>query len=174
MGGGFTQGDEPGAGPSEAVVSASAGGVLVTLSLAPFNLWPMAIVAAGLLYFAVADDASRSRTLLRFYLFHVVLFGTGASWIWVSIHEHGNASVLLATVLVVLTDVALAGFGLLMLWYGAELTMFKWGSRIPLIQLPEGLRSLPLTVGGGLILLFALGHLVRRALGRDGRTDTIQ
>jgi TRAP-type C4-dicarboxylate transport system permease small subunit len=73
-----------------------------------------------------------------------------------------------------MTDLLLAGFGLLMLWYGAQLTMFKWGSNIPLIQLPEGLRSLPLTVGGGLILLFSLGHLLRLVLGRDLRSDIIQ
>ena len=29
-------------------------------------------------------------------------------------------------------------------------------------------------VGGGLIVLFSLGHLVRLALGRDMRTDEIQ
>lgn len=45
---------------------------------------------------------------------------------------------------------------------------------IPLIDLPEGLRSLPLTVGGGLILLFSIGHLLRLALGRDMRADSIQ
>lgn len=101
----------------------------------------------------------------------------------VGVHENTHLSVNVLrtsvatrfrTVLVVMTDLLLAGFGLLMLQYGAQLTIFKWGSLIPLIQLPEGLRSLPLTVGGGLILLFALGHLARLAFGRDQRTDTIQ
>lgn len=101
----------------------------------------------------------------------------------VGVHENTHLSVAVfrnaasswfRTVLVVVTDVLLAGFGLMMLWYGAQLTMFKWGSKIPLIQLPEGLRSLPLTVGGGLIVLFALGHLIRLAVGRDQRTDTIR
>ena len=45
---------------------------------------------------------------------------------------------------------------------------------IPLIQLPEGLRSMPLTVSGALILLFSLGHLLRLALGLDQRSDTIR
>ena len=101
----------------------------------------------------------------------------------VGVHENSHLSVSafrgavpewLRTVFVVLTDLAMAGFGLLMLIYGAQLTMFKWGSMIPLIQLPEGLRSLPLTVGGGLIMLFSLAHLARLALGRDQRSDTIQ
>lgn len=101
----------------------------------------------------------------------------------VGVHEHWHLSVTtlrsavaprVRSVFVGLTDLLLAGFGVLMLWYGAQLTMFKWGSNIPLIQLPEGLRSLPLTVGGGLILLFSLGHLARLALGRDHRSDVIR
>ncbi len=101
----------------------------------------------------------------------------------VGIHENTHLSVTIfrdavtapvRTVFVVTTDLLLAGFGLLMLWYGSELTLFKWGSLIPLIQVPEGLRSLPLTIGGGLIFLFAAGHLIRVALGRDIRRDVIQ
>ena len=100
----------------------------------------------------------------------------------VGIHENTHLSVnMLRTmgprrlrgICVVLTDLLLAGFGGLMLWYGAKLTMFKWGSKIPLIQLPEGLRSLPLTVGGGLILVFSLAHLWRFAAGRDRRSDVM-
>ncbi len=101
----------------------------------------------------------------------------------VGVHENYHLSVSalrsavptrLRTMCVVVTDLAMAGFGLLMLIYGAKLTAFKWGSMIPLIQLPEGLRSLPLTIGGGLILLFSLAHLARVALGRDMRRDSIE
>lgn len=101
----------------------------------------------------------------------------------VGVHENTHLSVsLLRTavparvrrVLVVVSDILMAGFGGLMLWYGAQLTIFKWGSLIPLIQLPEGLRSLPLTIGGGLILLFSVGHLIRLFLGVDDRSDTIE
>lgn len=61
-----------------------------------------------------------------------------------------------------------------MLWYGAQLTLFKWSSMIPLINVPEGLRSLPLTIGDSLIFLFATGHLVRLATGRDARSDGME
>ncbi|THH36671.1 TRAP transporter small permease [Aliishimia ponticola] len=99
----------------------------------------------------------------------------------VGIHENTHLSVTLLrtsspprfkTLLIVLTDLILAGFGGLMLWYGAQLTMFKWGSMIPLIHLPEGLRSLPLTIGGGLVMLFSLGHLIRLWVGVDTRKDS--
>lgn len=101
----------------------------------------------------------------------------------VGVHEntHLSVSVLRSAVpprvrliFVVMTDLAMAGFGALMLWYGAQLTIFKWGSLIPLIQLPEGLRSLPLTIGGGLILLFSIGHLIRLFSGHDDRSDSIE
>ena len=101
----------------------------------------------------------------------------------VGIHENTHLSVTmlrtagprwLRGILVVLSDLFLAGFGALMLWFGGKLTLFKWDSMIPLINVPEGLRSLPLTVGGGLILLFSLGHLLRIAMRRDLRTDTFQ
>lgn len=74
---------------------------------------------------------------------------------------------------VVITDILLAGFGALMFWYGWDLTVFKWGSMIPLIALPEGLRSLPLTVGGALIFAFTMGHMLRLAFGRDMRSEDI-
>lgn len=78
------------------------------------------------------------------------------------------------SVLVITTDFMMAIFGGMMLWYGGQLTMFKWNSLIPLIQWPEGLRSLPLTICGGMILIFSLGHLIRHLLGRDTRTDSIE
>jgi len=101
----------------------------------------------------------------------------------VGVHEHTHLSVTvlrtgvrarIRTVFVVITDLLMGGFGALMLWHGARLTLFKWGSLIPLIGMPEGLRSLPLTVGGGLILLFSIGHLIRLFLGVDDRRDSIE
>ncbi len=78
------------------------------------------------------------------------------------------------TLFVFITDVLMASFGGLMFWYGLELTQFKWKTLIPLIQVPEGLRSLPLTICGALIFVFSIGHLVLLILGRDERKDSIE
>lgn len=78
------------------------------------------------------------------------------------------------TLFVFMTDVLMAGFGGFMFWYGLQLTQFKWKTLIPLIQLPEGLRSLPLTICGALVFLFSTGHLIRLLLGEDKRTDSIE
>lgn len=96
----------------------------------------------------------------------------------VGVHENKHLAVLLLRdsvprpmrfFLILISDLLLAGFGLLMFWFGAKLTAFKWGSDIPLINLPEGLRSLPLTIGGLLILLFSLGHIANLFSRRDDR-----
>ena len=78
------------------------------------------------------------------------------------------------TVFVIVTDVSMLVFGGMMFWYGMELTRFKWTSLIPLIQVPEGFRSLPLTVCGLLVFLFSAGHLIRLFLGHDEREDSIE
>lgn len=101
----------------------------------------------------------------------------------IGVYEHTHLSVVvfrkmvatkIRSVMVVMTDTLMMIFGGLMFWYGGQLTLFKWNSLIPLIQWPEGLRSLPLTICGGMILIFSLGHLVRHLLGRDTRTDSIE
>lgn len=78
------------------------------------------------------------------------------------------------TVFAAVTDIIMAIFGALMFWYGAELTLFKWNSMIPLIHVPEGLRAVPLTICGVLVFLFSTGHLIRLVLGRDEREDNIE
>lgn len=98
------------------------------------------------------------------------------------VHNHTHLSVVIfrnivpsavRTFFVVISDILMAGFGGMMFWYGMELTKFKWGTLIPLIQWSEGLRSLPLTISGALLFLFSIGHLIRLFLGRDERQDNI-
>jgi TRAP-type C4-dicarboxylate transport system permease small subunit len=98
------------------------------------------------------------------------------------VHNHTHLSVVVfrnivpsrvRTVFVVVSDVLLAGFGGFMFWCGLELTQFKWNTLIPLIQWSEGLRSLPMTISGVLLLLFSTGHLIRLFMGRDLRQDNI-
>ena len=79
----------------------------------------------------------------------------------------------LRTVFVFATDILMAGFGGFMFWYGLELTQFKWNTLIPLIQISEGFRSLPLTICGALVFLFSISHLIRLLIGQDERKDSI-
>lgn len=59
-----------------------------------------------------------------------------------------------------LTHGILTGFGILMAVYGYKLTVFKWGTEIPLIRISEGWRSLPIFLSGILIFIYSIGHLI--------------
>jgi TRAP-type C4-dicarboxylate transport system permease small subunit len=71
-------------------------------------------------------------------------------------------------ILLILTHLVMAGFGAVMAWHSYALVLFKWGSEIPLINLPEGLRAIPIMVCGGLIFLFSLGHMIALVRQRIG------
>lgn len=66
----------------------------------------------------------------------------------------------------------MAGFGLIMIIYGYKLTVFKWAAEIPLIHVPEGLRSLPIVLSGLFILLFSIGHLIHFFKGTGQEENT--
>lgn len=84
-------------------------GALVTLSLAPYNLWPAGILAA-LALCAQLGRCSPRQALWRGWLFGLGFFGAGVSWVYVSIHVYGYASVPLAVFLTVLFCAGLALF----------------------------------------------------------------
>ena len=151
----------------------------VCVTLAGIGLVTMTVIFAWLVFGRyVLNDTPTWVEQVSLLLVMLISF-LGAA---VGIHEHSQLSVVifrnlvpswLRTVFVVMTDTLLAVFGGMMLWFEAELTIFKWQSLIPLIQLPEGLRSVPLTIAGGLICIFAIGHLIRVFLGCDKRLDNI-
>ncbi|MDA0977388.1 MAG: apolipoprotein N-acyltransferase [Proteobacteria bacterium] len=80
-------------------------GILFPLALAPFDFWPLALLVPGVLL-ACTRTGSVRRTVGRFYLFNLGLYGAGASWIYVSVHEYGGAPALLAGSLVALLVLA--------------------------------------------------------------------
>ncbi|WP_116367286.1 apolipoprotein N-acyltransferase [Parahaliea mediterranea] len=87
-------------------------GALVTLSLAPYNLWPAGILSC-LLLCALLDGTSLRQALWRGWLYGLGFFGAGTSWVYVSIHVYGYAPVPLALLLTVLFCAGLALFQLI-------------------------------------------------------------
>lgn len=73
-------------------------GMLVTLSLAPYGLWPAAI-ASMVLYTLSLFKLSPKQAFWRGWWFGFGVYLSGASWVYVSIHLHGNASVELASIM---------------------------------------------------------------------------
>ncbi|WP_447649006.1 apolipoprotein N-acyltransferase [Pseudomonas abietaniphila] len=84
-------------------------GALITLALAPFDIWPLAIVALVVFYLGLRDLKPR-QALWRGWCYGFGLFGGGTSWIYVSIHTYGEAPVWLAVFLMVLFCASVAFF----------------------------------------------------------------
>ena len=87
-------------------------GAGIPLSLAPINFWPLGIFSIATWFFLLTK--AREKELLVSWFFGLGKFGVGVSWIYVSIHEYGNASEILSSFLVLLFISALSFFPLLM------------------------------------------------------------
>ncbi|MCO8162882.1 apolipoprotein N-acyltransferase [Pseudomonas sp. 21LCFQ010] len=98
---------------------AVAAGGLTTLALAPFDIWPLAMVAIALFYLGLRDVSPR-QALVRGWCFGFGLFGAGTSWIYVSINTYGGASALLAGLLMLLFIALIALFFALPAWLWAR------------------------------------------------------
>ncbi|MFT6311256.1 MAG: apolipoprotein N-acyltransferase, partial [Porticoccus sp.] len=66
-------------------IGSALAGSLITWSLAPFDYWPLGIAALVLLL-PLLSKVSDKRGALRGFIFGLGAFGTGASWVYVSIH----------------------------------------------------------------------------------------
>ena len=65
-------------------------GALLTLAFAPFDFFPLAILAPALLLWLL-DEVTARRAAMRGALFGLGLFGTGIYWIYISLHDYGHA-----------------------------------------------------------------------------------
>jgi apolipoprotein N-acyltransferase len=82
-----------------ALLIALTSGALITLSFAPFNIWPITIIS--LIAFALLLKEQSFKTILwRNFAFGVGFYGAGIHWIYVSIHNFGGASPVFAGFLV--------------------------------------------------------------------------
>ena len=70
-------------------------------------------------------------------------------------------------VLHTLSDLAVGGFGLAMIWYGASLASRTAGNVLPSLGISGAFDFLPLVAGGVLIALFSVERIARRAAGLD-------
>ena len=72
-------------------------GALLTLSFAPFNAWPLSLACPAVLAWLIQRRAHSGFTLAL--LFGLGLFGSGSSWVYVSIHDFGYTAAPLALLL---------------------------------------------------------------------------
>ena len=72
-----------------------AAGALAPLAFAPFGLWPLAVLLPAVLLWSW-DGATPRRAAGRGGLFGLGMFGFGIYWIFISLHDYGNAPALFA------------------------------------------------------------------------------
>lgn len=93
-------------------------GAIYCFGFAPFDFWPAAMLGIMGLYWLLRGGA---RPLLIAWLFGVGKYAIGASWIYVSINEYGNAPPWLAGSLVLLFVAVMALFVIPVGWIAVSL-----------------------------------------------------
>lgn len=101
-------------------------GSLITLSFAPFNIWPVTLISLISLALLLKEQTAKT-VLLRSFAFGVGLYCAGVHWLYVSIHNFGGASPLFAGFLVFVFGCFMAV--LFILPFGI---FARWFSRHPL------------------------------------------
>jgi len=84
-------------------------GALLTLSFAPFYIYPLAIISPAVL-FALWLRLNKKQAFWRGWIYGLGFFGTGVSWVFISINEYSDATVAMATILTMLFVAVLAVF----------------------------------------------------------------
>lgn len=76
-------------------------GMILTLSFAPFSIYPLSILAIVLLLISFLNTKGVT-AFKRGFLFGLGSFGTGVYWVFISIHTFGEAPIWLATAITAL------------------------------------------------------------------------
>ena len=82
-------------------------GALTTLAFAPYNFWPVLLPATAALFLLIRSDQPK-QAALKGLSFGLGMFGTGVSWVYVSIHQFGSAPPALAALLTAIFVFALS------------------------------------------------------------------
>jgi apolipoprotein N-acyltransferase len=95
-------------------------GSLQTLTFSPFQLWWLGPVSIALILLVTIGLEAR-RLFAAGWFAGLGLFASGASWVYISISEHGNTPAFLAVILTVLFVAGLALFHGLAFWFWGKL-----------------------------------------------------
>jgi apolipoprotein N-acyltransferase len=82
-------------------------GAAITLSFAPFNIWPVSLLSLTIFALYLKNQPVGD-SLKRSFIFGLGLYLGGVHWVFVSVHNFGGASVLLASVIVLIFALFLA------------------------------------------------------------------
>ena len=78
---------------------AFSGGLIFSLGFAPFDLWMVSILSVAILS-SLLKGLSKKESFLIGYIYGLGMWLTGISWLYVSIHYHGNISQIGSAILI--------------------------------------------------------------------------
>jgi len=90
-------------------------GAITSLAFAPFDIFAIALLTPGALYLVLRGCSVKQASLLG-WLYGLGFFGTGVSWVYVSIHIYGHTAGPLAALLTFIFCAALALLFLVQCW----------------------------------------------------------
>lgn len=90
-------------------------GALAPLSFSPIDWWPIALLSVAI-YYALLQNTTPRRAAQLSWCYGFGFFGVGVSWVYVSIHDFGNAPPVLAGLLTLLFVAGLAFLMVLQGW----------------------------------------------------------
>ena len=156
---------------------ALAAGASLTLSFAPFEWWPVAVLAPALLMWLWQDATPRRAAVLGFW-FNFGTFSVGTYWLYISLQLIGHAPVPLALLLMLALAAIMGAYHALLGWIAAKFFpvrgVVRWLIAIPSAWLLiEWWRSWFLTGFGWLALGYShtdnwLGQGLAPVIGQYG------
>ena len=91
-------------------LSSAVAGTLTLLAIPPYGYWWIAILTLAIFAYGLNRQSSKKGLLLHAFLFGLGYFGSGVSWVFVSIYQFGSASLPLALLLTSLFVITVAIF----------------------------------------------------------------
>ena len=92
-------------------------GASLVLAFAPLGFYPVAWISIALLFYSLLQAKSKKQHFYLAWIYGIGMFGTGASWVFYSMHFYGHANIpvaaTLTTVFVTLIALIIGLFGLL-------------------------------------------------------------
>lgn len=85
-------------------------GAMFTLALAPYGVWPLAIVSPAILYALLMPQMRGRRAFIIGEAYGMGLWCVGAFWLYTSIHVYGNTPMWLALILIAIMGLGMGLF----------------------------------------------------------------
>ena len=85
-------------------------GAMFLFALAPYGIWPIALLSPAILYALLLPEMTGKRAFLIGHAYGTGLFCVGAFWLYTSIHVYGNTPVWLALIMIALMGLGMGLF----------------------------------------------------------------